>query len=205
MKISVQATKTWKPAKGLIESVLCSQHSRRKNTCEGLWWWWKNLRMVATNVKAETMSLMDKRSALEAEMNSIIARLSHPGGPGLSGNLVDSEVLLFTSYHILLLISTIYMFIFFLHKYSLTHDEKVLFFWFFFPRASLVRILTFLLFEPSDVVLQVLNFFFTRIIIIIIIGNSRMREKGVMTEIFDLNIEATCWRVGTFLSLCRAA
>ncbi|KHN05758.1 Putative 26S proteasome regulatory subunit p27 [Glycine soja] len=47
--------------------------------------------MVATNVKAETMSLMDKRSALEAEMNSIIARLSQPGAPGLSGNLVDSE------------------------------------------------------------------------------------------------------------------
>lgn len=44
-----------------------------------------------TNVKAETMSLMDKRSALEAEMNSIIARLSQPGAPGLSGNLVDSE------------------------------------------------------------------------------------------------------------------
>lgn len=48
--------------------------------------------MVATNVKAETMSLMDKRSALEAEMNAIIARLSLPGAPGLSGNLTDSEV-----------------------------------------------------------------------------------------------------------------
>ncbi|RDY06453.1 26S proteasome non-ATPase regulatory subunit 9, partial [Mucuna pruriens] len=47
--------------------------------------------MVATNMKAETMSLMDKRSALEAEMNAIIARLSQPGAPGLSGNLVDSE------------------------------------------------------------------------------------------------------------------
>ncbi|MCI73293.1 26S proteasome non-ATPase regulatory subunit 9-like, partial [Trifolium medium] len=34
---------------------------------------------------------MDKRSALESEMNSIIARLSQPGAPGLSGNLVDSE------------------------------------------------------------------------------------------------------------------
>jgi hypothetical protein len=49
--------------------------------------------MVGTNVKAETNSLMDKRSALESEMNSIIARLSQPGAPGLSGNLVDSEVL----------------------------------------------------------------------------------------------------------------
>ncbi|KAM4125650.1 hypothetical protein ACB094_01G325900 [Castanea mollissima] len=47
--------------------------------------------MVATNVKSETMALMDKRSALEAEMNAIIDRLCQPGGPGLSGNLVDSE------------------------------------------------------------------------------------------------------------------
>ncbi|KAJ1410349.1 PDZ superfamily [Sesbania bispinosa] len=47
--------------------------------------------MVATNVKAETMSLMEKRSALEAEMNAIISRLSQPGAPGLSGNLLDSE------------------------------------------------------------------------------------------------------------------
>ncbi|XP_004488891.1 uncharacterized protein [Cicer arietinum] len=47
--------------------------------------------MVATNVKAETSSLMEKRSWLEAEMNTIIARLSQPGAPGLSGNLLDSE------------------------------------------------------------------------------------------------------------------
>ncbi|KAI4335549.1 hypothetical protein L6164_014186 [Bauhinia variegata] len=47
--------------------------------------------MVATNVKAETMSLMDKRAAIETEMNAIIERLSQPGGPGLLGNLVDSE------------------------------------------------------------------------------------------------------------------
>ncbi|XP_058722997.1 uncharacterized protein LOC131594809 isoform X2 [Vicia villosa] len=47
--------------------------------------------MVGTNLKAETSSLMDKRSALESEMNSIIARLSQPGAPGLSGNLLDSE------------------------------------------------------------------------------------------------------------------
>ncbi|KAL9314297.1 hypothetical protein ACSQ67_019749 [Phaseolus vulgaris] len=47
--------------------------------------------MVATNVKAETMSLMDKRSAVEAEMNAIIARLSQPGAPGLSGGLLNSE------------------------------------------------------------------------------------------------------------------
>ncbi|WVZ18214.1 hypothetical protein V8G54_005536 [Vigna mungo] len=47
--------------------------------------------MVATNVKAETMSLMDKRSALEAEMNTIIVRLSQPGAPGVSGALLDSE------------------------------------------------------------------------------------------------------------------
>ncbi|GAV83216.1 PDZ_2 domain-containing protein [Cephalotus follicularis] len=47
--------------------------------------------MVGTNLKAETMSLMDKRSALEAEMKAIIDSLCQPGGPGLSGNLVDSE------------------------------------------------------------------------------------------------------------------
>ncbi|KAI9117717.1 hypothetical protein K1719_011883 [Acacia pycnantha] len=47
--------------------------------------------MVATNVKGETFSLMDKRAAMEAEMNAIIERLNQPGGPGLSGNLVDSE------------------------------------------------------------------------------------------------------------------
>ncbi|KAM7477143.1 hypothetical protein LguiB_024386 [Lonicera macranthoides] len=43
--------------------------------------------MVATNLKEEAMKLMDHRSLLEAEMNSIIDRLSQPGGPGLSGNL----------------------------------------------------------------------------------------------------------------------
>lgn len=47
--------------------------------------------MVATNLKAEALKLMDRRSALEAEMNGIIDRLCQPGGPGLSGNLVDSE------------------------------------------------------------------------------------------------------------------
>lgn len=47
--------------------------------------------MVATNLKAEAMKLMDTRSALESEMNSIIDRLTQPGAPGLSGNLVDSE------------------------------------------------------------------------------------------------------------------
>ncbi|KAJ6382227.1 hypothetical protein OIU77_030806 [Salix suchowensis] len=49
--------------------------------------------MVGANLKAETMKLMDKRSALETEMNVIIGRLCQPGGPGLSGNLVDSEIL----------------------------------------------------------------------------------------------------------------
>ncbi|MFS7935490.1 putative PDZ domain, 26S Proteasome non-ATPase regulatory subunit 9, PDZ superfamily [Helianthus anomalus] len=47
--------------------------------------------MVATDLKSEVKKLMDKRSALEAEMNVIIERLCQPGGPGLSGNLVDSE------------------------------------------------------------------------------------------------------------------
>ncbi|XP_020673525.1 26S proteasome non-ATPase regulatory subunit 9 [Dendrobium catenatum] len=47
--------------------------------------------MVATNLKAETFSLVDKRASMEAEMNAIIAQLSAPGGPGISGNLVDAE------------------------------------------------------------------------------------------------------------------
>lgn len=47
--------------------------------------------MVGTNLKAETMSLMEKRSAVEADMNAIIDRLCQSNGPGLSGNLVDSE------------------------------------------------------------------------------------------------------------------
>ncbi|KAF4390117.1 hypothetical protein G4B88_005035 [Cannabis sativa] len=47
--------------------------------------------MVGTNLKAETMALMDKRTAIETDMNLIIDTLCKPGGPGLSGNLVDSE------------------------------------------------------------------------------------------------------------------
>ncbi|XP_052486731.1 uncharacterized protein LOC105767653 isoform X2 [Gossypium raimondii] len=47
--------------------------------------------MVGANLKSETIKLMDKRSAMEAEMNAIIEQLCQPGGPGLSGNLVDSE------------------------------------------------------------------------------------------------------------------
>lgn len=48
--------------------------------------------MVGTDLKAETMKLMEKRTAVEAEMDAIIERLARPGGPGLSGNLIDSEV-----------------------------------------------------------------------------------------------------------------
>ncbi|KAG5376232.1 hypothetical protein IGI04_040828 [Brassica rapa subsp. trilocularis] len=47
--------------------------------------------MGGANLKAETMALMDKRAAMETEMNSIVERLCNPSGPGLSGNLVDSE------------------------------------------------------------------------------------------------------------------
>ncbi|XP_010545452.1 PREDICTED: 26S proteasome non-ATPase regulatory subunit 9 [Tarenaya hassleriana] len=47
--------------------------------------------MVGANLKAETMALMEQRDAMEADMNSIIHRLSQPGGPGLSGNLLDSD------------------------------------------------------------------------------------------------------------------
>lgn len=47
--------------------------------------------MVGTNVKAETLALIDKRSEIETEMNLIIARLCAPGAPGLTGNLVDPQ------------------------------------------------------------------------------------------------------------------
>jgi len=47
--------------------------------------------MVGTNVKAETVAMMDRRKAMESEMDAIIARLTRPGGPGLQGNLVDAE------------------------------------------------------------------------------------------------------------------
>ncbi|KAK9130386.1 hypothetical protein Sjap_010873 [Stephania japonica] len=47
--------------------------------------------MVAPNLKSETFSLMDRRRAIESEMDAIIARLSQPGGPGISGTLVDPE------------------------------------------------------------------------------------------------------------------
>ncbi|CAM6043493.1 unnamed protein product [Sphagnum compactum] len=47
--------------------------------------------MVGANLKAETMAMMESRTAVEAEMDAIIARLSRPGGAGLQGNLVDSE------------------------------------------------------------------------------------------------------------------
>ncbi|BAF25111.1 uncharacterized protein [Oryza sativa Japonica Group] len=47
--------------------------------------------MVATNLKAETVGLMDRRAAVEAEMDAIIAALSVPVGPGITGGLVDAE------------------------------------------------------------------------------------------------------------------
>ncbi|XP_034699626.1 26S proteasome non-ATPase regulatory subunit 9 isoform X1 [Vitis riparia] len=47
--------------------------------------------MVGANLKAEAMALMDRRTELEAQMNAIIQRLCQPGGPGISGSLVDSE------------------------------------------------------------------------------------------------------------------
>ncbi|KAJ3677198.1 hypothetical protein LUZ60_002922 [Juncus effusus] len=47
--------------------------------------------MVATNLKAETKSLMDQRDGIESEMNALIDTLCRPGGPGISGGLADSE------------------------------------------------------------------------------------------------------------------
>lgn len=48
--------------------------------------------MVGTNVKQETMTVMEKRTGIEAELDVIISRLCRPNGPGLSGNLVDKDV-----------------------------------------------------------------------------------------------------------------
>jgi 26S proteasome non-ATPase regulatory subunit 9 len=47
--------------------------------------------MVGTNVKQETMTLMEKRTSIEAELEVIISRLCLPNAPGLSGNLVDKD------------------------------------------------------------------------------------------------------------------
>ncbi|XP_068648187.1 uncharacterized protein [Aristolochia californica] len=47
--------------------------------------------MVATNLKAETFSLKEQRDAIEIQMNAIIERLCGPGGPGITGNLLDPE------------------------------------------------------------------------------------------------------------------
>ncbi|CAA0832936.1 26S proteasome regulatory subunit- putative [Striga hermonthica] len=47
--------------------------------------------MVAANLKAETMKLMEKRSGIEAKINVIIENLYRPGDPGLAGNLLDHE------------------------------------------------------------------------------------------------------------------
>ncbi|XP_031482433.1 uncharacterized protein LOC116252368 isoform X2 [Nymphaea colorata] len=47
--------------------------------------------MVGSNLKEETMSLMKRRELIEEEMNAIISRLTAPGAPGISGNLLDSE------------------------------------------------------------------------------------------------------------------
>ena len=55
--------------------------------------------MVGTNLKAEAMALMNKRTELEAQMNAIIERLCQPGGPGISGNLVDSEAISLSNIH----------------------------------------------------------------------------------------------------------
>ena len=42
--------------------------------------------------RARLKSLLEQRTALEAEMNDIIARLTAPGGAGLTQSLVDKEV-----------------------------------------------------------------------------------------------------------------
>ncbi|KAL2612764.1 hypothetical protein R1flu_024456 [Riccia fluitans] len=47
--------------------------------------------MVGANVKQETLTLMDKKAAIEVEMEAIFSRLLPPNGPGLNGNLMDEE------------------------------------------------------------------------------------------------------------------
>ncbi|KAL2521396.1 26S proteasome non-ATPase regulatory subunit 9 [Forsythia ovata] len=45
--------------------------------------------MVGTNLKAEIVILMEKRSGIDAEMNVIIQCLCHLEGPGLSAKFLD--------------------------------------------------------------------------------------------------------------------
>ena len=47
---------------------------------------------MASQDKAALKALIDKREALELEMNVIISRLTGPNQPGLHGGLVDAEV-----------------------------------------------------------------------------------------------------------------
>lgn len=47
--------------------------------------------MVGSNLKADAMALMDKRAAMESQIEAIIARLNAPGGPGVKGSLVDKD------------------------------------------------------------------------------------------------------------------
>lgn len=47
--------------------------------------------MVGAHGKAQTVTMMDKRKAMETEMDAIIARLTVSGGPGLQDNLVDAQ------------------------------------------------------------------------------------------------------------------
>ncbi|KAF9613292.1 hypothetical protein IFM89_006791 [Coptis chinensis] len=47
--------------------------------------------MVAPNLKVEAMCLIEKREAIETEMNAIISTLTQPSGPGLTSNLLYFE------------------------------------------------------------------------------------------------------------------
>ena len=74
----------------MVAQILYLQKFEYATSCRTLK---EETKMGGTDLKAETMKLMERRGAIEAEMNAVIQRLCHPGGPGLSGNLVDSEVL----------------------------------------------------------------------------------------------------------------
>lgn len=47
--------------------------------------------MVGSNLKAEAKALMDKREAMEVQIEAISSRLTAPGAPGVRGSLIDKD------------------------------------------------------------------------------------------------------------------
>lgn len=105
-------------------------------------------------------------------LNAIITRLSHAGGPGLSGKNFDPELsyeIWFGLQFLSLSLSPLLAHVFFLllHKYSLMTTRFLLLF--LSSRASLVPILTFQLFEPNNIALKVLIFISHFLFLIVIL------------------------------------